>query len=160
MVRDADEMIEPVCSYISNIFDGKNKSYIYIWVSKKLKCVYIGETNEKRGTFGRARSHIGSKGTLRLRVEERLGERLETGDDFTLLTFQLPKEDKYTGIESSYRESVEYLVQKMLIESRGSYTPTFKLISNVRTFNRTQEASVNRIAEDIVDGFSKVYKSI
>lgn len=153
-------MINPICSYFSNIFDGNNKSYIYIWVSKKLKCVYVGETNERRGSFGRARSHIGSKGTLRERFEERLGEKLEAGDDLTLLTFQLPQDVKYTGIESTYRECVEYLVQTQLLQIRRNYNPSFQIISNVRTFSRTNDASVKKIADDIVEGFSKVYSNI
>lgn len=150
----------PICSKISTIYDGSDKSYIYLWVSKGHRFLYVGETNERRGTFGRARSHIGSLGTLRKQVEVKLGERLETVDDLNLLSFILPQEPKFTGIESTYRESVEYLVQVKLIERRVQCNPPFKIISTVRPFSRTTEASIQKIAEEIVEGFLSVYDNI
>jgi hypothetical protein len=153
-------MITPICSKIFSIFDGSNKSYIYIWVSKKHKFIYVGETNERRGTFGRARSHIGTMGTLRKQVEEKLGESLEVVDDLHLLSFQLPQESKYTGLESSYRESIEYLVQIKLIEKRVHCEPPFRIISNVRPFARTTDASIQRLSENIVVGFMNTYVTI
>lgn len=153
-------MIIPTCSNISNIFDGSKKAYIYIWVSEKQKCMYIGETNDRRGTLGRAIGHLGSKGTLRQRVEERLGVRLESIDDFVLYTFPLPREDRYLGLESSYRQSIEYHVQIRLLEERGKRIPKYKIISNVKASHRNNELITKEIAECIFNGFIKLNENV
>ncbi len=147
------EDIYSIWSYISSSFDGKHIAYIYIWFSKKWEFAYVGQTNNQYGSLGRAWQHIQTGGTLRLRFEENLGVRLEEANDLTLVSFQLPSKKEFTGIESSYREAVEYLVQIKLIEKRATLQPIFRLLSRVRANNRVSNSSIEKIANTIVSDF-------
>lgn len=71
--------VQPIWSFISSAFDGKN-AFIYLWISKKWKVIYVGQTNDRKGSFGRAFSHIQNNGTLRMRFEEEVGIKLEAAD--------------------------------------------------------------------------------
>ncbi len=144
-------------TYISNIFDGMNKSYIYLWVSKKQKVVYVGMTNSYAGTFGRAGAHVTKKGTLRKRFIEKKGFEINSVDDFRLFTYLLPNDYKYISVEKSYREAIEYLVQKELQIIRGNLNPTFDVISWVRQSPRTNNTEVKKIANEIVLEFIQCY---
>jgi hypothetical protein len=147
----------PVWTQVASIFDGLNIAYVYIWLSKKHRIVYVGQTNSARGTLGRARNHVGKLGTLRMRFEGETGERLETAEDLILASYALPQEPEYIGVETSYREAVEYLVQANLVIARGSLSPTFKLISKVRYTDRASSAFIQRYALEIVSDFSTRY---
>jgi hypothetical protein len=149
-----------VRTFISSIFNGQNQSYIYIWVSKTEKLVYVGQTNEKFGTLGRGYSHIQTSGTLRCRCEERVGLSLEQIEDLNLFSYPLPNEPEYISIESSYRLAVEYLVQSKLYEKRKELSPTFQIISNISTNERTSNSKVMKIADSIVEDFITNYRLI
>ncbi len=110
---------QPIWSLISTCFNGSDIAYIYLWISKKYKVIYVGQTNGKRGSFGRAFSHIQDGGTLRLQFEEKVGIKLEEADDLVLVSYPLPQQQEYMSIESSYREAIEYLVQIKLRDIRG-----------------------------------------
>jgi hypothetical protein len=147
-------------TYISNIFDGFNKAYIYIWLSKKHKAVYVGMTNSSSGTLGRAGSHISKRGTLRKRFLQKKGYSPNQVDDFILLTFILPQKQEFISTERSYREAVEYLVQKELLIIRGNLTPSFDVISWVRMSPRTGNSQVKKMANQIIDEFKTEYPSL
>lgn len=151
-----DSLRQPICSIIASTFDGTS-AFIYIWISKKWKVVYVGQTNERRGSFGRAFSHVSSYGTLRTHFEEETGAKLELADDLVLISFPLPQKPEYIGEESSYREAIEYLVQIGLRDIRGKVNPTFTLISNVRTVERASNPSLKRYADFIVERFLESY---
>jgi hypothetical protein len=146
----------PIQSVISSSFDG-SQAFLYLWISKKWKVVYVGQTNDKRGSFGRAFSHVSTNGTLRLRFEEEVGVKLEFADDLVLLSFPLPQDPVYTSEESSYREAIEYLVQIGLRNIRGSVKPKFLLISNVRFMERASNLSIQGYANEIIRGFLETY---
>ncbi len=147
-------------TFISTIFNGKSQAYIYIWVSKSEKMVYVGQTNESYGTFGRGYSHLQSKGTLRNRCLERIGLFLEQIDDLHLYSYPLPNEAEFISVESSFRLAIEYLVQFKLYEKRKELNPTFQIISNIATNGRTNNSNVLRIAETIVKHFTDDYMAI
>lgn len=147
----------PVWTNVSSIFDGVNSAYVYIWISKKYRLVYVGQTNALRGTLGRARNHIGKHGTLRLRFESTVGEKLEVADDLILASYTLPRQREYLGLESSYREAIEYLVQKGLVVARTGVSPTYKLISKVRYTDRASDVVVREYAREIVNDFKANY---
>lgn len=147
----------PIWTYISSTFDGFNIAYVYIWFSKKYRVVYVGQTNSIRGTFGRARNHIGKRGTLRYRFEDEIGEKLEAADDLVLASYALPQEPEYIGVETSYREAIEYLVQVNLLMTRGTFIPSFKLISKVRYSDRATNALIKNYAIEIVADFAANY---
>ena len=99
-------------------YKGTLEAYIYIWFSKSTGFVYVGETNNAKGVVGRAVQHItNDTGTLYNRVYDK-GYDINQIDDFILLSYPLPREKRFTSEETSYRISVEYMVQKKLIEKR------------------------------------------
>ena len=146
-----------IWSFISSCFDGQSKAYIYIWFSKICKVAYVGETNNRYGSFGRAWQHLQTNGTLRSRFEERVGLSIEKADDLILVSFLLPNDREFIGVESSYREAVEYLVQIGLREKRGDLTPSFDLISRVRPNDRISDQAIKEIADNIVADFVSNY---
>ncbi|MBD3883281.1 hypothetical protein IFO70_16055 [Phormidium tenue FACHB-886] len=150
------DTVQPIWSFISSAFDGTS-AFVYLWISKKWRVIYVGQTNDRKGSFGRAFSHIQDNGTLRTRFEEQVGTKLEAADDLILVSYPLPKEPEYTSEESSYREAIEYLVQIGLRDVRGEVKPKFNLISNVRTVERTSNPSLKRYADKIVKNFLEVY---
>jgi hypothetical protein len=147
-------------TYISNIFDGNSKAYIYIWLSFKAKVVYVGMTNSSRGTLGRAAAHVQNNGTFRKRFIEEVGKSPENYDDFKLFSFELPKQTYFISVERSYREAVEYLVQKELQIVRGSFNFPYTVISWVRNSPRTGNSTVIKSANEIAQKFVYVYSQI
>ena len=150
----------PIWTFISNCFDGAGTAYVYLWISKKWRVVYVGQTNNAIGTIGRAYGHLGSGGTLRYLFEDVVGVRLEEADDLFLVSYALPQEAEYIGEESSYREAIEYLVLYKLTFIRGQLEPTFKLISGNRYSSRASIPRVERYAEAIVNDFQANYTAL
>lgn len=140
-------------------FDSAN-AYIYIWLSKKWKVIYVGQTNNCKGTIGRAIEHIGVDGTLRKRFKEKIGLNLEVSKDLYLLSFPLPQEKRYISLESSYRLAVEYNVQIGLRECRSSLNPVYDVISKVTYTDVASKHNVKELAEDIIQKFIKVYNNL
>jgi hypothetical protein len=147
-------------TYVYNCFIGGDQAYIYIWLSKKHKVVYVGMTNSYAGTIGRASGHFIQKGTFRCRFADHKGYGLENADDLVLLSFPLPKERVYYSVERSYREAIESIVQKELQTLRGKFNPTFDIVSRVRSSPRTTNSEVRRIAKEIVELFMVDYNTI
>ena len=148
-----------VSSFVSDIFDGSG-AYIYLWASKKGRCVYVGQTAGASGVLGRAHGHVLADGTLRARVVECRGFNLEYVDDWWLYTFSLPKEKKYTAAEGSFRRAVEYLVQSGLHGIRSEMDPPFQIVSTVTYSDHCSLKSVTSIANAIVSQFRAEYSSI
>lgn len=140
-------------THISNIFVGKDRAYIYIWYSIGYKVIYVGMTNSRLGTLGRAFQHLCSDGTLRMNFERELGFGIDDTDDFRLFSFLLPQEKIFTSVERSYREAVEYLIQKQLIERQSITNIYYKIISWVRDSPRSSNSYVRSIATEIVETF-------
>lgn len=140
-------------TYISNQIFRNDRAYIYIWFSKKHKVIYVGMTNSRTGTLGRAAQHIDRNGTFRFRFQQRLGYSINNADDLILFSFILPPNKVFITVESSYREAVEYLVQKKLILLKGMLQYTYDVISWVRTNERTSDTLVRGISEEVVREF-------
>jgi hypothetical protein len=161
MIKKMDmELAQPIWTYVSNSFDGNNKAYIYIWLSKLWQVLYIGQTNDASGTLSRAVSHVQANGTFRQRFENKTGVRLEKAKDLVLISFLLPQENEYLSIESSYREAVEYLVQLEMHDIRGSLEPSYKIISNVRYNDRAAYSATQKIAKQIILDFQDTYNKL
>ncbi|TDG36073.1 hypothetical protein EZJ43_10340 [Pedobacter changchengzhani] len=149
-----------IISNIYNIHNGIDTAYIYIWISKAFKIIYIGMTNNSVGPIGRAEGHFNSKGTFRKRFLEETGLGIELASDMVLLSFPLPKKREYTGVESSYRESVEYLVMKELQLQRGILNPNYDVVSwHDRYPRRTSNTEVLSLAKNIANSFVLNYSS-
>ncbi len=152
--------MQGIRTFVSNIFYGNNRAFIYIWLSKSEKLVYVGQTNDRFGTWGRSFGHIQPQGTLRMRCEQILGIDVDFIEDLVLVSYLLPQTIEFTGEETSFRLAVEYLVQVGLQEKRKDLIPTFRIISNVSISDRTTNRTVKRLAEKIVADFVESYKTI
>ncbi len=139
-------------------YRGCKEAYIYIWFSKSERFVYVGETNGKNGVVGRAYEHVNHKsGTLYNRVYEE-GYDMDEINDFVLLSYPLPREKTFTSDETTYRISVEYLVQKFLIGKRKNIQECpYKIISRVVSGEYTGMRRLVNIAESIANDFIEIY---
>jgi hypothetical protein len=147
-------------TFVSSIFVGFNRAYIYIWVSKTHKVIYVGMTNSRNGTLGRASQHLDARGTLRTNFLNNVGYNIDHTNDLKLLSFRLPATKNFTSVERSYREAVEYLVQKELLLLRGAVAPTFDVISWVRASSRLGNGVVRKAANEIVKEFKVIYPTL
>ena len=147
-----------IVTKISNSFDS-SCSYIYIWVSKNLQCIYVGQTSGNGGVVSRSSGHVRKKGTLRTRVYERCGMQIESANDWNVLSFVLPKKKIFTGVASSHREAIEYLVQTKLNEIRADTKPPFEIVSNVNYSDYCDHHEINILANNIIKKFINFYKS-
>lgn len=141
-------------TYVHDIFVGANRAYIYIWFSRVHEIIYVGMTNQRVGTLGRAAQHLDIKGTLRVRFEESLGYSIDKSIDLVLFTFPLPTQKEFITVEKSYREAVEYLVQKYLIELQGKLKYSYRVISWVRANERISNSQIISIANNIIREFA------
>ncbi len=148
-----------VPSLISNVFDG-SRAYIYVWVSKRWRVLYVGQTNDPAGTLGRAYGHVQPDGALRKRFYETIALPLEHADDLVLLSYPMPARPEYQSRASSYRLAVEYLVQTAMWEVRTRVAPSFTVISAVTTNARTRDAEVRSLAKDVIDAFETAYPQL
>ena len=144
-------------TFVADIFNGANRSYIYFWVSKQARVVYVGQTADRVGTYGRGYGHLQPDGTLRCRVEDITGHPLEVYDDLLLVSYRLPETPEYIGLESSYREAVEYLVHTQLLLERGRVSPVFRVIANIRANGRVEQHTVRQLAANITSDFLRNY---
>ena len=140
-------------------YKGRLEAYIYIWFSKSTQLVYVGETNNKHGVVGRANQHVDNSGTLYNRVYDK-GYDLYQIEDFVLLSYPLPREKRYLSEETSYRISVEYLVQKKLTENKIKSNTFYTLVSNVQVGPHIDLVSVQKIADEIAKDFHEVYNEV
>lgn len=145
-------------TFIGGVFNS-SRAYVYVWISRVWRVAYVGQTAGTCGSLGRAVQHLSPGGTLRCRFEEESGTALENVTDLELYTFKLPEEPEYFGVESSFREAVEYVVQLRLHELRSEVTPRFRLISRVRYTERAKLASIRSIAQKISDTVREYYNS-
>ncbi|MDQ2771301.1 MAG: hypothetical protein M3Y54_12465 [Bacteroidota bacterium] len=150
-------MSNVVRTHVANIFNGRDRAYIYIWLSKQARAVYVGQTAGSTGSLGRGHAHFRTQGQLRRRMDQKLGVDPEDFDDFLLTSYLLPVSQEFIGPESSYREAVEYLVQSNLQQLRGGVRPGFRIISWVRSNDRTSDLGVQLLAQDIVADFLMSY---
>lgn len=137
-------------------FDGRF-AYVYVWLSKEHRIAYVGQTNNAAGTLGRAVQHVLPGGTFRFRFEEEVGLGIERAEDLILLSYPLPLGAEFTGAESSYREGIEYVVQRGLRDARMNLKPRFRLISKVTYTERAALREVQTYATKIIDRFTQTY---
>jgi hypothetical protein len=133
-------------------------AYIYIWVSKNNKFVYVGQTASSTGTLGRAAQHVAADGVLRRKVNEETGLALEEVRDLKCWSYKLPEHTEFTSTGSSYREAVEYLVQRGILDVRSEIEPSVSPISDVRYSNRANIDLVESCAQEILDEFMSSYE--
>jgi len=78
-------------------------------------------------------------------------------NDFILLSYPLPREKKFISDDSSYRISVEFLVQKYIIAEKYKFPGPLKLVANVVPGQFVFYPRIQKIAHSIVDDFYAIY---
>lgn len=131
--------------------------YIYVLYSKTHHSLYVGQTNDKCGVVGRLNSHVNNKGTFRRRLLEREGINLDKVDDLQVFSYTLPLDARFVGIDRTFREGVEYLVQKSLHEVCGSINPFMRIVSHVEYNDSAQLTFVRYTAQEIFEAFLNTF---
>jgi len=152
-------MIPPIVSFIGNSFNGNSFAFIYIIYTKEFNLIYIGQTNERCGTIGRLSSHLSQSGTFRNHFERITGYPLEVVKDLKILSFNLGGTKQFTSTDTTYREGVEYLVQKFLHEFSAKLPTYYRVISFTRPNSTTSLKYIKKLAREIASNFENIYTS-
>lgn len=146
------------CLYLG--YKGNLEAYIYIWFSKMLHMVYVGETNNINGVIGRANQHVSRENGTLYNCFYNEGYDIAELNDLLLLSFPLPREKKFRSEETAYRISVEYLVQKTLLRLRSCCKNPYRVISQVTTGPFIEQKRLIDIANKISNDFFEIYEEI
>jgi|SRR5579875_366841 hypothetical protein len=147
-------------SYIGNCFVGSGRGYIYILYTKVHHSLYVGQTNGRTGVIGRLCAHVSSDGTFRMRLLEREGIDLDEVGDLHVFSYCLPRDPRYIGIDRTYREGVEYLVQKHLHTVRGRLRPYMRIVSHVEYNDTAKFTFVAATAKEIISKFLEQFSAM
>jgi hypothetical protein len=142
-------------SHLGSCFRG-SRAYIYILYSLNQRALYVGQTAERHGVIGRLCGHIATDGTLRTRLYEH-GVELNEVDDLTVFAYCLPEDPRYIGIESAYRQGVEFLVQKGLRMGGGPLHLPLRIVSNIAYNDAAAQPMVIRAADQVLAAFIAAY---
>ena len=121
-------------SWVGSTLIAVQKASIYFIYSKKHHFIYVGQTFGKGGVLGRLTHHLcaGEHSSFIRRLNKGLEGIFPEIDDLCVVYYALGDDDRFNNLESSYREGVEYLVQKELRKRLIGYRPWLKIISWVR----------------------------
>ncbi|HHG83947.1 MAG TPA: hypothetical protein ENJ82_04295 [Bacteroidetes bacterium] len=144
---------------IGNSFNGHGLSYIYLVLSRSFRILYVGQTNDRIGTIGRLRGHLSVGGTFRKHFEEAIGEPLESVLDLELISFPLGRDPIFISEESAYREGVEFLVRKFLMQKLATRDTFFRFVGRVHPSSTSRLSHIISIAKSISEtGTSAICK--
>ena len=142
---------------IGRAFIGANAPYIYVLCSKANNVLYIGQTNARGGVFTRLGGHLDRGGTFRARLLEHLDLPVEELTDLQVWAFALPAAPRFYSEDETYREGVEYRVQKRLQSVRAQWQPYFRIVSNITAPETTDFPEVKSLAAQIVTELEQLY---
>jgi hypothetical protein len=156
---------------ISNLFDGRCKSFIYFIYSKSHRVCYVGQTANDLGPIARLVQHFKGeekdnreKGTFNKQLYNATGKSLFMINDLEFYFHLLPDERIFFSSETTYRNAVEYMVQSKLLtlvalEPSPRSLPILNFISRVCPTSASNETKINLIADEIalnfVDNFNR-----
>lgn len=138
---------------------GSGRAYIYILCSKRSNALYVGQTNDAGGVYGRLAGHLREKGTFRVRLYEKRGISIEEVDDLELFAFALPTQPEFTSQDDVYRVGVEYGLQCLLHSVSGRWQPYFHIISNIVAPVTTDNPEVLSLSAEIFNTLKDLYRS-
>jgi hypothetical protein len=140
----------------------RRRAYIYCGYSREVGFAYVGMTLDRRGVLGRWADHL-SRDTTGSSFRRRLHEWDETAwqrvRDLTVFWAEMGDQAEFLTVETSHRESVEYLVQTKLRLIVGRGDPPLRIISFVRSNRTINLPSVQKAASGVLDAFYSHYHS-
>ena len=114
-------------------------------------------TLDRRGILGRWSDHLSrdaNESSFRRRLEQRDEDVWARLSDLKILWSALESKPEFLSVETSYREGVEYLVQRRLrSEVFGANLP-YRIVSQVRS-NRTVSLALVQTSADHVLAYFK-----
>jgi hypothetical protein len=141
-------------------FVGSRRGIVYVGCSKEARIAYVGQTAGSGGVLGRWSHHLSSvASSFWRRVEERGECDPQAVSDLAIFAAELGPETYWNGIESSYREAVEYLVQARLWAVCGDLVPYLRIISEVRANDTCELDFVRERAAAIFREFLSWYSN-
>ena len=143
---------------IGNSFWGPPSSYIYLLYSKKYNIIYVGQTCEQNGALGRLCGHLANNGTFRSKVYE-TGYNIDEISDLSLCVYRLPNVAYFSSAERTYREGVEFLVQKRLRDISGELSPYLKVVSWVKYNDSASLPEIKKVAKSVIEEFIGLYEN-
>jgi hypothetical protein len=111
------------------------------------------------GVLSRLGSHIDAAGTFRKRLLQYLDAHVEDVEDLQVFAFALPSAAPFISVDETYREGVEYRVQKQLSSVCGDWKPYFRIISNVTAPITTDVQEVVNVAGQIFRKLESLYSN-
>ncbi len=112
-------------------FAGRGRAYVYVLFSRTWHVLYVGQTHQRGGPLQRLGQHLSRDGTFRVRCYDWDGIEVEEIADLSLIALPLPDEAAYRSESPTYREGVEYLLQKRLESDGARWKPYFAVVSEV-----------------------------
>lgn len=142
-------------------FASSRRGIVYVGCSKKTHIAYVGQTSGSGGLITRWAQHLGvTTSSFWRRVEERGDCSADNISDLMIFAVELGEESLWNGVESSYREAVEYLVQVAIRQFCGDLVPYLRVISHVRANETCSLGFVRERAEGVVADFFDWYSSL
>ena len=134
---------------------GFPRGYVYLIFSQFPKAFYIGQTRGGLGALGRLSQHLSQtdSNTFLKRVAQRHGLENTTPSDIIFLAIDLPRERRFEGSSSEYREAIEGAVHLIFLKQLCSTGLSVPLVSNYRINGYSRHLDIELLAEDIVRFF-------
>lgn len=142
---------------IGRAFVGRDLAHIYVLCSKEFNVLYVGQTNARGGVFTRLGGHLDRGGTFRKHLIRVLDLEIEDVSDLQVWGFALPSVPRFFSEDETFREGVEFRVQKRLQSVRASWSPYFQVISHVTAPETTEFPEVIALADQIVAQLETLY---
>ena len=152
--------VEPLRFTLGRTFAGRGMAYIYILCSRRCHVLYVGQTNARGGVLTRLGGHVDHNGTFRKRLSDSMTMDVEDIEDLEVFAFALPALPQYTSLDETYREGVEYGVQKRLQSVRSDWQPYFQIVSNVTAPDTTGLPDVIHLSQQIVAELERLYHTV
>ena len=142
---------------VGRAFVGRDLPYIYILCSKSHHVLYVGQTNVRGGVLARLGAHLDTNGTFRARLLQTLDVAVEEITDLQVWAFALPSAPRFSSKDETYREGVEFRIQKRLQTLRAEWIPFFRIVSNVTAPVTTEFPEVQALATQILVELEQLY---
>lgn len=154
-----------VASYHRLVFGSSNVckpgGFLYIACDLSEGIVYVGQTASQTGVLGRWLEHFrASNAGFRRRLAEWDEDALDRLSGLVVVYWLLGQGREFAGLESSYREGVEYLVQVGMHRLCAELKAPLRVLSTVRTNTTVQQAVVIEAATRVLDCVRTEYPTI
>jgi hypothetical protein len=148
-------------AHIGDLRLARARAYVYCGYSRKLGVAYVGMTVGRGGVLGRWVDHLSrdtNSSSFRRRLYEWDDSAWSKLDDLVIFWADIGDAPEFLTVETSHRESVEYLVQRELRSIVAGGTSPLHIISVVRSNNTVDLPVVRDAAKFVLDAFKQHYK--